>query len=432
MPGLARACGLDGAISGAISGRHLRATSGAISGAEAAMKEVEGEAVKAQGKLGVVASAFVAHKGVGTVDLDPGVPGLDLVEACVNLHAAFEGDVRILTTPDHEELALDVFGALERVVVGTFTKAAPVDVGGVEADGSAEVGVHGGAEGEVAADADAHCAEFAGTVGAGLEVIECGAGIGVVARELLGGLPLISAIRAGLIVGEDGAGGFELVVDLGHGDDVAVAREHGGGAADGAGDLKDLRVEDDAGIFAGGGGAEDVGAHGTKGSREFYLLVIEDDHCWAPGGYSSVEFRRYWLRSARVYGGLMLVTLAAGLLLRFAPLGMPAFVVKYGGSTMWALMIYWVVAVVGQRWRVGKVMVVAGVAATGVEFLKLYRVPWLDAFRMTLPGVLLLGRYFAWSDIAAYWVAIGVGAVADNAWIRRTELSPDMPATKRR
>src|SRR5260370_31221614 len=34
---------------------------------------------------------------------------------------------------------------------------------------------------------------------------------------------LVAAVGAGLVVGEDGAGGFELVVDLGHGDDVAVA-----------------------------------------------------------------------------------------------------------------------------------------------------------------------------------------------------------------
>ena len=55
-----------------------------------------------------------------------------------------------------------------------------VDVGGVEAGGGEDVGVHGGAEGEMAADADAHGAEFAGAVGAGGEVVEDGAGVGVV------------------------------------------------------------------------------------------------------------------------------------------------------------------------------------------------------------------------------------------------------------
>ncbi len=126
------------------------------------------------------------------------------------------------------------------------------------------------------------------------------------------------------------------------------------------------------------------------------------------------------MRRVAVYGGLMLVTMAAGLLLRFAPLGLPAFVVKYGGSTMWALMIYWVAAVGRPRWSVLAVVVVAGVVATAVEFLKLYRVGWLDAFRLTLPGVLLLGRYFSGWDIVAYWVAIGFGALVDELVVRRS------------
>ena len=161
---------------------------------------------------------------------------------------------------------MDVGGAGEGVVVHAFAEAALVDVGGVEAGGGEDVGVHGGAEGEVAADADAHGAEFAGAVGAGGEVVEDGAGVGVVAGDVLGGLEGVAAVGAGLVVGEDGAGGFELVVDLGHGDDVAVAGEHGGGAADGRGDLEDLRVEEDAGVAAGRGGADDVGPHGAGGS----------------------------------------------------------------------------------------------------------------------------------------------------------------------
>lgn len=38
---------------------------------------------------------------------------------------------------------------------------------------------------------------------------------------------------------------------------------------------------------------------------------------------------------------LMLATIAAGLAVRLAPLGLPLFVVKYGGSMLWALMVYW-------------------------------------------------------------------------------------------
>ena len=81
-----------------------------------------------------------------------------------------------------------------------------------------------------------------------------------------------------MIVSEDRASGLKFVVDFGHGDDVAVAGEHGGGAADGRGDLEDFGVENDAGVAAWGGGADDVSPHGACGCVERDELVIDNDH----------------------------------------------------------------------------------------------------------------------------------------------------------
>lgn len=115
---------------------------------------------------------------------------------------------------------------------------------------------------------------------------------------------------------------------------------------------------------------------------------------------------------------LMLGTVVAGLVVRFAPLGLPPFVVKYGGSTLWALMVYWIVSALLPSWRLFAIALLAGVIATAVEFVKLYHSPALDAFRLTLPGILLLGRFFSVWDIVAYWIAIAVGAFLDRG-IRR-------------
>jgi hypothetical protein len=104
-----------------------------------------------------------------------------------------------------------------------------------------------------------------------------------------------------------------------------------------------------------------------------------------------------------------------------APLGLPAVVVKYGGSMLWAAMIYWVVSAVCSRWRLASAGLVAGAIATAVEFFKLYHSPGMDAFRLTLPGMILLGRYFSVRDIVAYWVAIGLAAWVDGS-IRRVEV----------
>jgi hypothetical protein len=111
---------------------------------------------------------------------------------------------------------------------------------------------------------------------------------------------------------------------------------------------------------------------------------------------------------------LFVATVVAGLAVRMAPLGLPTVVVKYGGSMLWAVMIYWIASTALARWRLPVVGLVAGAVATGVEFFKLYRSPGMDAFRLTLPGMILLGRYFSVRDIAAYWVAIGIAVWLDE------------------
>jgi hypothetical protein len=115
---------------------------------------------------------------------------------------------------------------------------------------------------------------------------------------------------------------------------------------------------------------------------------------------------------------VMLATIAAGLAVRFAPLGLPPFIVKYGGSTLWAVMIYWLLSTLLPSWRIIRVVLLAGAVATAVEFLKLYHSPALNAFRLTLPGIILLGRYFSVWDIVAYWLAILVGALLDVKILR--------------
>jgi len=125
-------------------------------------------------------------------------------------------------------------------------------------------------------------------------------------------------------------------------------------------------------------------------------------------------------RSIKLSLALCFVTIVAGLAARLLPLGLPSFVVKYAGSTLWALMIYWIVSTVLPTWRLSSVALLSGLIATAVEFFKLYRSPGMDAFRLTLPGTLLLGRYFSVWDIVAYWIAIMIGVFLDTR-IRRME-----------
>ena len=125
-----------------------------------------------------------------------------------------------------------------------------------------------------------------------------------------------------------------------------------------------------------------------------------------------------------MYLALALVTVVAGLLVRFAPLGLPWFVMKYGGSTLWAAMIYWTLAIVWPKGRPLRLGWVAGGIALLAELQRLYDAAWLDALRASLPGVLLLGRYFSLWDIVAYWLAIAVVALLDGLVIRRFVKAP--------
>ena len=44
------------------------------------------------------------------------------------------------------------------------------------------------------------------------------------------------------------------------------------------------------------------------------------------------------------YVALLILTIILGLVLRRVPMGLPYVIVKYGGSMLWAMMIYWIVA----------------------------------------------------------------------------------------
>jgi hypothetical protein len=110
---------------------------------------------------------------------------------------------------------------------------------------------------------------------------------------------------------------------------------------------------------------------------------------------------------------LMVITTIAGLTIRFVHLRLPPIIVKYGGSMLWALMIYWIVSALLPSLRPHVAALISGALATAVECFKLYRSPALDAFRLTTPGVLLLGRFFLEWDILAYWLAISIGLFMD-------------------
>ena len=110
---------------------------------------------------------------------------------------------------------------------------------------------------------------------------------------------------------------------------------------------------------------------------------------------------------------LLCFTLPVGMAWRLAPLHLPQFAFKYGGSALWAVAVYWTAALRVPRFRPARLALIAAAVAVSVELFKLVRSPGLDRFRDTLAGKLLLGRYFTFGAIAAYWFAIAFVALLD-------------------
>ena len=114
----------------------------------------------------------------------------------------------------------------------------------------------------------------------------------------------------------------------------------------------------------------------------------------------------------------VLAVIAAGIGVRYLPLGLPREVVKYAGSVLWGAMVYGLVAFLRPTTAVGRLAAAALALAGLVELFRLVHTPELDAFRLTRAGQLLLGRVFSPWNILAYAVGIGLAAALD-AGIRR-------------
>jgi hypothetical protein len=61
--------------------------------------------------------------------------------------------------------------------------------------------------------------------------------------------------------------------------------------------------------------------------------------------------------------------------------------------------------------------VLSGIFSIGVEVAKLYHAPWIDTFRYTRIGGLILGYVFSWSNILYYITGIAIGFMCEKLWI---------------
>ena len=125
-------------------------------------------------------------------------------------------------------------------------------------------------------------------------------------------------------------------------------------------------------------------------------------------------------RSIPLYVTLVCLTIGAGLASRHYPRFFPAFITRYAGDTLWAVMVYWILALGWRRAGVRALAAGAMAIAIAVECSQLYHAPWIDSIRATLIGALLLGSDFLWSDLVCYAVGTAIAAGLDGLIARTT------------
>jgi len=119
------------------------------------------------------------------------------------------------------------------------------------------------------------------------------------------------------------------------------------------------------------------------------------------------------LRSRPLYALLIALVIGTGLLWRSGLLPLSSFLAKYGGDSLWALVVFLCLGFAFRRSSTSRISFAAVCFAWSVEFLQLYHAPWIDAIRSTRPGQIVLGASFNSPDLIAYVAGIAVGAFGE-------------------
>jgi hypothetical protein len=107
------------------------------------------------------------------------------------------------------------------------------------------------------------------------------------------------------------------------------------------------------------------------------------------------------------------LVIVAGLFWRSDLLPLSDFLAKYGGDSLWALVVFLCFGFAFRRSSTARIGLGALCFAWSVEFLQLYHAPWIDGIRSTRLGHLVLGASFNGPDLIAYVVGIALGVVAE-------------------
>lgn len=118
-------------------------------------------------------------------------------------------------------------------------------------------------------------------------------------------------------------------------------------------------------------------------------------------------------RDRRTYAFLTLLTIVLGLASRRFDAWLPVPFHKNIGDVLWAVMVYWLAALLFPARPIKFLAGVSALYAVGIECSKLLHFPSLVAFRATTLGHLVFGAVFSWADLLDYGIGILLAVALD-------------------
>ncbi|MEL6845283.1 MAG: DUF2809 domain-containing protein [Bacteroidota bacterium] len=115
----------------------------------------------------------------------------------------------------------------------------------------------------------------------------------------------------------------------------------------------------------------------------------------------------------------LLITLVLGYSSRMSIDWYPDFWAEYAGDTLWAMLVYWIFALLLRSQFPRRIGLFSLLFAFGIELSQLYQAEWITALRNTFFGSLVLGHGFLWSDLVCYSVGIGIAFLLDRYFLSR-------------
>jgi len=119
------------------------------------------------------------------------------------------------------------------------------------------------------------------------------------------------------------------------------------------------------------------------------------------------------------------ITIAVGLFIRYKRAWFPDVVNLYLGDILYAFMMFYIVSFIVVHKNKFIRAYIALFICFSIEFLQLYKAEWIVAVRQTLPGKLILGSGFLWSDLIAYMIGVATAFIFGKFMLSRAKMTKD-------